>query len=261
MYFLMIEAVLLGLVIGSFLNVCILRIPAEVSLGGRSVSPCCQKKIPWYQNIPLVSFIFLGGKCAFCGKKISLQYPLVEALAATLSVFTLIHEGYEPLPYLLWFVLFVSPLLVIIFIDFKHRIIPDVISIPGIAVGYLVTLHLHWPIWKEALLFSTIGMLTGGLPLLILAYLYEKIRKREGMGGGDIKFAAMLGAFLGWQGVIFVFMISSLLALLYGILFMVFNRKSEGPLAIPYGPFLALGALLFHFFGPSLLSFYWHAVL
>lgn len=258
---LFIEAIILGLIVGSFLNVCILRIPAGKSLGGRSISPCCGKKIPWYQNIPVFSFLALGGKCAFCRKKISLQYPAVEILAALLSVAVLIHENFDLVSYLLWFLLFVSPLLIIFFIDFAHRIIPDVISIPGIATGILTMMHLRWPDWKGALFFSVGGILAGGLSLLILATLYEKIRKREGMGGGDIKFAAMIGAFLGWQGVVFVFMISSLLALLYAVIYMLFNRQQTEPLTLPYGPFLAIASLVFYFAGPLILSFYWQTII
>lgn len=256
--FLLTQAVLLGLIVGSFLNVCILRLPSGKSLGGRSIAPCCGKQISWHHNIPVLSFVFLRGRCANCHKKISRQYPFVEGITAILSVLTLVHENYSLIPYLLWFILFVAPLIAIVFIDFAHQIIPDVISIPGIPAGFLAVLLLRWPEWKESLLFSSAGMLAGGLSLLLLAWAYEKIRKREGMGGGDVKFAAMLGAFLGWQGIIFVFMISSILALLYGIVYMTFNRRKLGPLVIPYGPFLAIAALIFYAAGEAILRFYWN---
>lgn len=258
---LLIEAAVLGLVIGSFLNVCIYRIPLGLSLGGRSFCPICKEKISWFENIPIFSFIFLKRRCRHCHRKISFQYPLVELVTAGLSVLTLLHNAFDPTGYLIWFFLFISPLLVISIIDIHHRIIPDIISLPGIPIGFLVVLFLSWPNWTDALLFSLSGALCGGGALFILGQLYLLIRKREGMGGGDVKLAAMLGAFLGWKGMIFIFLISSILAIIYAIISMLFQQKEqEGPMIISYGPFLALAALIFYFYGQQLAQFYFSLV-
>lgn len=251
-----VEAILFGLVIGSFLNVLIYRLPRGITMKGRSFCPQCHKGVTWYDNIPVFSFFILGGKCRHCCKKISWRYPLVETLTGFLSWMTLRHSN-TPLEYFLWFLLFVAPLLVVVFTDIDFQIIPDSISIPGIPAGFLVTLILHSS-WKESLLFSTWGMLAGGGTLLALGQLHYWIRKKEGIGGGDIKLCAMFGAFLGWQAMIFIFLISSMAAVIYAVISMIISRsskKEESPL-ISYGPFLVLAALTYFYYGSQILIFY-----
>lgn len=259
---LIIETFLLGLIFGSFLNVCIYRLPLGLNLGGRSFCPGCKEKVAWFDNLPVFSFILLAGKCRKCEEKISFQYPIVELLTAGLSVLTLWRTGFELIPYFVWFLLYILPLITLSFIDMKHRIIPDVISIPGIPIGFLVTLYMMWPNWQNALTFSFLGMLAGGGSLLILAQLYIWIRKREGLGGGDVKLCAMLGAFLGWKAIIFVFFISSILAIIFAVIStLISSKKESGPLVIPYGPFLSLAAMIYFFYGKEILEFYFNMVL
>ncbi len=248
------EAVLFGLVIGSFLNVCISRIPLGLGLGGRSRCPQCEKQISWYDNIPVLSYIFLGARCRTCKKSISFVYPLVEIITALLAVACVLH--FTGLSVFLWFVLFVCPLIVITFIDFEHQIIPDVISLPGIVIGIAVVQFEMWPLWTDGLKLSLLGIAVGGGSLLILGQLYLWIRKRDGMGGGDIKLSAMLGAFLGWQAVIVIFFLSSVLAIVYALTLTVIERNKEGPMVIPYGPFLSAAAVIYLFYGPLLLENY-----
>ena len=252
----LIDAILLGLVFGSFLNVCIYRIPLGMGLGGRSLCPHCKALIAWYDNIPVLSFLILGTKCRKCKGPIRFRYPLVEILTAILSLTTLYREGFVFSHYLLWFFLFICPLIAITFTDIDHRVIPDMMSLPSIITGIIATLYFRWPDWENALFHSGGGILLGGGLLLLLSQLYFLIRKREGMGGGDIKLCAMLGAFLGWQGMVFVFFLSSILALLYGIITLMTQRKTKEPLVIPYGPFLSGAALIYYFYGSAILAFY-----
>ncbi len=258
-WFLTTEVLIFGAVIGSFLNVCIYRLPQHLSLGGRSFCPHCRRQVPWYDNIPLLGYLFLKGRCRSCQKSISIRYPLVELGTALLSLAVFIHTV-SLADYFVWFLLFVSPLIVVTFIDFDHQIIPDVISLPGILVGTGVSVYQFWPNWKAALIHSGLGILVGGGFLYLIGTVYLWLRKREGLGGGDVKLCAMLGAFLGWQGALFIFMSSSILGTIYS-LFLAIKAKlsqenSEAPFLIPYGPFLVMGALLFYFFGKEIWAYY-----
>lgn len=255
--FLIIEAILFGLVVGSFLNVCIYRLPLNKSLGGRSFCPCCQKPIPFYRNIPAISFLLQRGKSACCQKPISWQYPTVEILTALISVITLLkvlHNERFISDYFIWFGLFMCPLIVITFIDFEHMIIPDSISLPFIVVGALVTLYTFWPDWKTALIQSGVGIIGGGGTLWLLAEIVSRIKKRDAMGGGDIKLAAMLGAFLGWKALIFVFFVSSVLGVVYALFTMIVKKNRDR--VIPFGPFLSLAAMIFWLYGRTITDVY-----
>lgn len=239
-----------GCIIGSFLNVCIARIPAKASLiSPGSHCPKCETPIRWYQNIPLVSYILLAGRCAACKVGISVRYPLVEALTGGLFVLVLVRFGWQPFVPVLW--LFCAVLIVITFIDLDHQIIPDVISLPGIPLFFLASFLIPWVSWLDSLL----GILVGGGSLLILALGYEMLTKRSGMGGGDIKLLAMIGALLGWKSILPIVFFSSLAGSLIGVPLMLI-RKKDGKLAIPFGPFLALGSLIYLFWGPMLIRLY-----
>lgn len=232
-----------GALVGSFLNVVILRLPAE----GESIvfppssCPQCKAPIRWYDNIPLLSFLLLRGRCRHCGKKISWQYPMVELAMALLSLGLFFRFGLSA-AFAVYFV-FCAALLAIIFIDLHHQIIPDAISLPGIVIGLAASLVNPLVPWQSAV----IGMLAGGGSLFLIAGGYYLLTGREGMGGGDIKLLAMIGAFLGWQSLPFVVFSSSLLGTVIGIGAMA-QQKKGGKTVLPYGPFLALGSYIYVFF-------------
>ena len=245
-------SIIFGAMIGSFLNVCIIRLPKEESIvTPGSHCPHCGTPIQFYDNIPLISYIFLQGRCRHCHRGISFQYPLVEGITA-LSSFILFMKFGASLSYLFYFS-FVAALIVITVIDLYHQIIPDVISIPGIGVGVLTSL-----ITPQTTLFnSLIGILLGGGSLFFVATVYQWIFKREGMGGGDVKLLAMIGGFLGWKAVIVTVLLGSLVGSITGIIVMTLKKK-DFKYAIPFGPFLALGAVISLFYGEGLIRWYLH---
>lgn len=231
-------AAVFGAVIGSFLNVVILRLPREdesIVFPG-SHCPQCQTPLTWRENIPILSYLLLRGKCRTCKLPISLQYPVVEAAMAIMAALLYRQFGLS-FEWALYFV-FCAALLVIIFIDIHHQIIPDRISLPGIVVGFVGSLFSASVTWQQ----SALGVLLGGGALYAVAWCYYAVTKREGMGGGDIKLLAMIGAFLGWQSLLYVIFSSSLAGSLIGIVAM-FRQRKGGLTRIPFGPFLALGAL------------------
>ena len=261
-------AVLFGLVIGSFLNVCIARLPVDGSvLRPPSHCPRCKTPIKWFDNIPLLSFLLLGGKCRSCRASISWRYPLVELLnglsyAGTVYVFDLTGEA-------LLLMVVCSSLLVITFIDLDHQIIPDVITLPGMALGlalapvFMTALAGPLPFgllpdagsYVTGLLNSVFGLVLGGGPLWLVGWLWEKLRKVEAMGGGDVKLMGMLGSFLGWQGAVLIIMLGALTGTVVGLTLMLL-KKHRAEQHIPFGPFLAVGAFLVIFAGEDILSWY-----
>lgn len=243
-------AFIFGMVVGSFLNVCICRMPKDESIvSPPSHCPYCLYQIRWYDNIPLVSYLLLRGKCRGCGAHISLQYPLVEMLNGALTLLLFLKFG----PSLAFAVLFLfcSALVVITFIDIEHQIIPDEISLPGIVIGFVLSFFLKGHTWLNSLL----GILLGGGSLLLVAYTYQRLTGKEGMGGGDIKLLAMMGAFLGWKAIPFILFASSLVGSLIGISIMLYQKK-DAKLAIPFGPYLVFGAVLYIFYGKPLIRWY-----
>lgn len=243
-------AFIFGVIVGSFLNVCICRLPKDESIvSPPSHCPDCSYQIRWFDNIPVISYIFLRGKCRGCGAHISLQYPLVELLNGVLTLFLFLRFG-PTLTFAALF-LFCSALVVITFIDIEHQIIPDEISISGIGVGFVLSFFLKGHSWQNSLL----GILLGGGSLLLVAYAYQRLTGKEGMGGGDIKLLAMMGAFLGWKAVPFIIFASSLVGSVIGVSIMLFHKK-DTKLAIPFGPYLAFGAVLYIFYGKSLIRWY-----
>ena len=245
-----IVSIIFGAFIGSFLNVCISRLPKEESIiWPGSHCPDCKKPIRFYDNIPLVSYFLLTGKCRNCKKPISIQYPLIEGITALSSLFLFMKFG-PSLSYLFYFA-FVAALIVITIIDLYHQIIPDVISLPGIVVGLIASLILP----QITFLNSLFGVLLGGGSLFLVATCYEWLFKREGMGGGDVKLLAMIGAFLGWKAVILTILLSSLIGSITGILIMVVKGK-DFKYAIPFGPFLSLGAVISLFYGQNIINWY-----
>jgi leader peptidase (prepilin peptidase)/N-methyltransferase len=245
-----IVSIILGAMIGSFLNVCIFRLPKEESIiWPGSHCPHCKKQIKFYDNIPLISYLLLKGKCRHCKKPISFQYPLIEGITALSSLFLIMKFG-PSLSYLFYFA-FVAALIVITVIDLYHQIIPDAISLPGIGVGLLASLLIP----QITFFNSLIGILLGGGSLFIVATFYQWLFKREGMGGGDIKLLAMIGAFLGWKAVLLTILLSSFIGSVTGILMMVVKGK-DFKYAIPFGPFLSLGAVISLFYGQNIINWY-----
>ncbi len=244
-------ATIFGALVGSFLNVVILRLPAE----GESIvfpashCPKCQTPLHWYENIPVFSFLILRGRCRSCHNSISWQYPLVESAMAALSYAIFMLVGASPL-FLIYFV-FCAALLVIILIDFYHQIIPDVISLPGIILGFAAAFINPLLTWQD----SGLGIIIGGGTFYLIAAGYYLIAKRAGMGGGDIKLLAMIGAFLGWQSLPFVIFASALLGSIIGIFAMI-EQKKGGKTVIPYGPFLAAASIIYVFFSQEILYFF-----
>ena len=248
---------LIGAILGSFANVCIVRLPREKSvLWPPSHCPACGHRLSWWENVPLLSYIVLRARCRSCRRLISARYPVVEAICIVLSILLWLKLGH-PLDYLLYFCLLVVPLVVISFIDLSHRVIPDVISIPGIFVGIGVRVVLEGSAgrYPQAALNSVAGALLGGAMLFLVAFAYERIKKREGLGGGDIKLIAMLGAFFGWRAAIFILFMSSVLGSIVGALLILVLRR-DMKYAIPFGPFLALAGIIYLFFGRYLINWY-----
>jgi leader peptidase (prepilin peptidase)/N-methyltransferase len=248
--FLILYSILFGLVLGSFVNVCIYRIPLKKSIiSPPSTCPDCGQRIRFYDNIPLISYAFLLGRCRHCRNRIPLSYPAVELLVGFMSLALFIRYGLS-FQYIL-FLLFISALITISFIDLRHKIIPDVISLPGIIVGFSVSFFLGSINWLDSL----IGIISGGGSLFLVGFVYKLLTGREGMGGGDVKLLAMIGAWMGWRSLPFVVLLSSLIGAVIGIAFILLSGKGLR-FRIPFGPFLSLGALLYFFFGSELTTFY-----
>ncbi|MBI5213462.1 MAG: prepilin peptidase [Nitrospirae bacterium] len=259
-----------GLIVGSFLNVCIYRLPRGKSIvSPPSSCPSCNEPIRPWDNIPVLSYIFLEGKCRKCGERISIRYPAVELLNGILYwfVFTTFGMGWH-LPFLF---AFASAMIVIALIDLDFQVIPDVITLPGIIIGlfsasfllpdpfvsilqYSNTPSLQFPITPllpvVGFKSSIIGLLLGGGLFYLIAVL-----SRGGMGGGDIKMMAMVGAFMGWKAVFLTTFIGSLTGSIVGISLMVFKGKGRKT-KIPFGPFLALGSVITLFFGGEIIRWY-----
>ena len=270
--FLNIFAFLFGAIVGSFLNVCIFRIPLGTSLiSPSSHCPHCKNSLKAYDNIPILSYLLLGGRCRNCGAPISARYPLVETIMALFSTFLMLKFGLSP-SFFIYFIL-ISSLVVVSFIDLDHRIIPDKISLPGIILGFLASFvkpvegqndFLVLFVFKTvrgalnmAALDSLLGICIGGGLLYAVAVLFYWATKKEGMGGGDIKLLAMIGAFLGWSSTVFIILISSLLGSIVGVAIMV-AKGADSKYAIPFGPFLSMGAVIYLFFGREIIRWYLH---
>lgn len=271
---LLIFSFIFGAAVGSFLNVCIYRLPNDISLVFPS-SHCtsCKNPIPFYHNIPIISYLVLGGRCYNCKEKYSWDYPLVEFLAGLLSLLLFIKYG--PTINFVFLFIFVMSLIVITFIDLEHMIIPNVISYPGVVVGLIYSAlitdydslrflldNLHYNflyilyVLDEVRIFSSVfGAFIGAGSLLLIGFAYKNVRKMDGLGLGDVKLMAMVGAFLGWRSIIFVALISSLIGTIIGIGIMLRN-KGDLKYAIPFGPFISFAATLYCFCGDLSLDYF-----
>jgi len=251
---------IVGTMVGSFLNVCIFRIPNDESVvSPPSHCPKCKAAIPFYCNIPLLSYVFLRARCRSCSECISPRYFIVELLMGLLAISLHYRFGlsYE---FFVGFV-FVAAMIVISVIDLDVRIVPDVISLPGIVSGFVfsaIGFFFAGAMTDEIIptpVSSVIGILAGGGFLLATAWIYEKFTGVEGMGGGDIKLLAMIGAFLGWPSVPVTLFIASILGSVIGLICMAITGAGRR-LALPFAPFLCTGAVIHLFFSKEIIQFY-----
>jgi leader peptidase (prepilin peptidase)/N-methyltransferase len=238
-----------GAIVGSFLNVCIYRLPIHKSIvWPASACTRCGRPLAWYENVPIASYLALRGRCRGCREPISLRYPAIEALTA--AMFALGWWLYGPGVLLASRLVFGCALIVLFEIDREHQLLPHAITLPGIAVGFAFSLFTE-PGWQSSL----IGILVGGGSLLAVGYTYFWLRHEEGLGMGDFKMLAMIGAFLGWQLTLVTLMIGSLVGSIVGVLLIV-TRRGGLKSALPFGTFLALGAAAAATVGPRLLAWY-----
>jgi leader peptidase (prepilin peptidase)/N-methyltransferase len=243
-------AFVFGLCIGSFLNVCIYRLPAARSI----VSPpsaClrCGYRLRFYDNIPVLSWLWLRGKCRSCKAPISVRYPLVELLTGLLAAASVLRFGLQPAALAVF--AFLAVLVVVAFIDLDHQIIPDVLTLPGILLFFFAGLALPEVPRGEAL----IGALASPGALYLVGEYFYFFRGVEGLGGGDVKLISMIGALLGWPGVVVTIFLASAAGTLAGLAIMIRTGKGT-KLAVPFGPFLAVGAAVHVFFGAELIAWY-----
>jgi leader peptidase (prepilin peptidase) / N-methyltransferase len=240
---------ILGLAVGSFLNVCIHRLPTKSSIvQPPSSCPQCGYRLAWLDNVPVLSYVMLGGRCRNCRAPIPIRYPIVEI--ATMAVFFLHYVvlGWDIL--LVPRLLFASMLIVLFAIDLEHHLLPNVITLPGIAVGLAFATML-----PPGLVDALIGALIGGGILWLIGEAYFRYAGHEGMGGGDVKMLAMIGAFLGWKLAILTLVLSSLLGAIVGVL-VIAVRRGGLKYELPYGTFLALAALTASLVGSRVIDWY-----
>ncbi len=243
---------LFGMIVGSFLNVCIYRVPRRISVTNprRSYCPKCDRQLTWWENVPVLSWVMLRARCRTCKNEISGQYPLVELLSGVAAAASYVRFGLTPTGVLIYVIL--ATLIVISFIDLEFKIIPDRISLPGIIIGLVIGgisqfTNTFVPPITHDLLDSVIGLLAGGGFFLVLTYGYYFMTGRVGLGGGDVKLMALVGAVLGWRSIAPTIFAGSLLGSVVGVTLMVFSgggRHTE----IPFGPWLAAGVVI-HIFG------------
>ena len=240
---------LLGLAIGSFLNVCIHRIPRRQSLNHPpSRCPHCGNQLRWIDNIPVVSYLVLGGRCRKCRKGISVRYPLVELL--TMGLFLLHYSVFDWTPLLAVRLLFACAMVVLFAIDLEHQILPDVITLPGIVAGLLFSLFL-----PPGAMSALLGAVAGGGVLFLIAEAWSRLRNVEAMGFGDVKMLAMIGAFLGVKLVLLTFVLSSFIGGLAGGLLILSGRGTMAS-KVPFGTFLAVAALIASLYGDGMVNWY-----
>jgi leader peptidase (prepilin peptidase) / N-methyltransferase len=240
---------ILGLAVGSFLNVCIHRIPRQASIVRPGSScPHCGYVLRWYDNIPVLSYALLGGRCRQCKARISIRYPIIEVITMIVFVLHYLILGADII--LIPRLLFASALIVLFAIDLEHHLLPNVITLPGIVVGLAFS-----TMTPPGLVDALIGALAGGGVLWILGEAYYRYSGQEGMGGGDVKMLAMIGAFLGWKLVLVTLVLSSVAGSLVGLLVLSIRRGGL-KYALPYGTFLALGALAASLGGDRLIAWY-----
>ena len=261
-------AALAGLLIGSFLNVCIFRLPRDLSVvKPRSFCPECEKPIAWFDNIPLFSYLSLRGRCRQCGERIPVRYPVVEFLTGATFFCAVWMRG--PTAAAIKFCVFSAILITLVFSDLEERILPDEFTLGGTVAGVIFAAFVpfNWGIVRALLLRvenprlvsmaeSLFAALFCGGTLWLVGFLYQKLRHREGLGFGDVKMVAMIGAFLGLQGALLTLIVGSLLGALVGLCYIWFTGKDASTYELPFGTFLGAAALGVGFFGEVFLTWY-----
>jgi leader peptidase (prepilin peptidase)/N-methyltransferase len=242
-------AAIVGAAIGSFLNVCIYRLPR----GGSVVWPAsacesCGRELSWFENVPVVSWAALGGRCRTCKAPLSIRHPILEVMTA--AMFGAAAWYYGPGLLLVSRLAFGCALLVLFAIDLEHHLLPNVITLPGIAVGFGFSF-----VTDTGWLPSLMGIMVGGGGLWLVAEAYYRLRREEGLGMGDVKMLAMIGAFIGWKLALMTLMLASLAGSAVGIA-LIAARKGNLKYALPFGTFLAVGAAVAATVGPGLLGWY-----
>jgi len=241
---------ILGLIVGSFNNVCICRIPrSESIIYPASHCPKCRSNISPKDNIPLLSYLLLKGRCRNCKSKISIQYPIVELLTGL--TYLIIYLTYGLSIQSLIYIILSSALIIIAFIDLNEQIVPDVISLPGIVIGFIISFFVPY----ISFINSALGVLAGGGIILIIGMAGSVIFKKEAMGGGDVKLAAMIGAFLGWRYIIISLFLGFFLGALAGIFLIIAKIKSREDV-VPFGPFIVLGSFITLLWGEKIITWY-----
>jgi leader peptidase (prepilin peptidase) / N-methyltransferase len=239
---------LVGAAVGSFLNVCILRLPAKQSIvnpGSRCTR--CARALRWYENVPIVSWIRLRARCAGCGHRISVMYPLVEV--ATAITFVAAWRAFGPTPLLATRLIFLSALIVLAVTDLRERLLPNAITLPGIIVGLVCSL-----VAPPGPISALLGVVIGGVVPFVVGEIYYRVRGVDGLGMGDVKMLAMIGAFLGWQLMLLTLVLASFVGSLVGVGFIAAGKGAK--YALPFGTFLALGAVAAMFAGDAVLAWY-----
>jgi len=245
-----VAAAAFGAIVGSFLNVCIYRLPRNRSIvWPASACPSCRRSLSWFENVPIVSYLLLRGRCRTCRAPISVRYPIVELITAVL--FAAGWWAYGPSLAFASRIVFGGALIVLFAIDLEHQILPNVITIPGIIVGFAFSALSGEPGWQSSL----IGIVVGGGSLFLLAEGYYRVRKHEGLGMGDVKMLAMIGAFIGWRLTLVSLMLASFAGSIVG-LGLIASKRGGMKCALPFGTFLAIGAAASATFGPALLDWY-----
>jgi len=259
--------VFIGLAVGSFLNVCIYRLPEEESVvTPRSKCPNCGKLIAWYDNIPVLSFLFLRGKCRHCGTGISFIYPIIEIffMAMVCHIYAHFFQNDFRIYYVIYYGALSACLLTATIIDLKFYIIPDEINLAGVVLGIAGAVIFPSLVGESTMLkglfHSLIGIGVGFGSLRLVVWLGKLLFRKEAMGLGDPKFLAMIGAFLGFKMVLLIIFLSSVLGTLIGGIFILFFRKNKSDTVIPFGPFLALAAYICLFYGDSIITWYFNLI-
>jgi leader peptidase (prepilin peptidase)/N-methyltransferase len=269
----MIETVLAflgGLLIGSFLNVCIFRLPRDLSaVRPRSFCPGCEKMIAWYDNVPLLSYVVLRGRCRHCQERISLRYPLVELMTAI--AFAVCVFVFGPSLRALKFSVFSAILITLIFSDLEERILPDEFTLGGTAVGLVLAAFVPLQAMLAPLLLplsfgerwlsvgeAAIGATISGGSIWLVGWIYQKVRHRDGLGLGDVKMIAMIGAFLGLQWALLTLIGASLLGAIGGLIYIFVSRKDASTYELPFGSFIGMAAFAVAIFGEGVAAWYFN---
>jgi len=246
----LVTAFVFGTLFGSFLNAVIYRVPIGESIMRPSACPACNAKIRWYHNVPVLGWLMLRGRCADCGARISIRYPIVETVGGLILAFSIWRWGLNVSG--ASSAVFAYIMLALALIDVDHRLLPNVITIPGAVAGIGLAFVDPRVAWGDAI----IGAVFGGGLLYLVAWLYLRARGREGMGMGDVKMMLTIGAFLGWQGALMTLFIGSLLGSIVGITLIKLTRKGW-EYALPFGTFLAAAAVLVDYYGHEIFAWYW----